>query len=98
MLIYLDHAYADAARQGRLVGTGLYEAIEHGAVNRLRPKLMTVLAIMLGLLPALWGKGTGSEVMQRIAAPMIGGMVSSTVLTLIVFPVLYFAWRRSSAE
>ena len=94
MLIYLDHAYADAARQGRLAGTGLNEAIEHGAVNRLRPKLMTVLAIMLGLLPALWGHGTGSEVMQRIAAPMIGGMVSSTVLTLIVFPVLYFAWRR----
>jgi Cu(I)/Ag(I) efflux system membrane protein CusA/SilA len=74
--------------------TDLVQAIEHGAVNRLRPKLMTVLAIMLGLLPALWGHGAGAEVMQRIAAPMVGGMITSTVLTLVVIPVLYYFWRR----
>jgi Cu(I)/Ag(I) efflux system membrane protein CusA/SilA len=60
-----------------------------GAVERVRPKMMTVVAIMAGLLPIMWGTGTGSEVMSRIAAPMIGGMISSTVLTLVVIPVLY---------
>jgi Cu(I)/Ag(I) efflux system membrane protein CusA/SilA len=60
-----------------------------GAVERVRPKMMTVVAIMAGLLPIMWGNGTGSEVMSRIAAPMIGGMISSTVLTLVVIPVLY---------
>jgi Cu(I)/Ag(I) efflux system membrane protein CusA/SilA len=95
MLLYLDHAWQDIVRGGRQpTRNDLVAAVEHGAVNRLRPKLMTVAAIMLGLLPALWGHGTGSEVMQRIAAPMIGGMVSSTILTLIVIPVLYFLWRR----
>jgi Cu(I)/Ag(I) efflux system membrane protein CusA/SilA len=72
----------------------LVAAVEAGAVNRLRPKLMTVSAIMLGLLPALWTHGTGAEVMQRIAAPMVGGMITSTLLTLIVIPVLYLLWRR----
>ena len=78
----------------RLTVDELIQAIEHGAVNRLRPKLMTVAAIMLGLLPALWAHGTGAEVMQRIAAPMVGGMITSTLLTLVVIPVLYFLWRR----
>ncbi len=68
------------------------------AVNRVRPKLMTVLAIMLGLVPALWSHGTGADVMKRIAAPMVGGMVSSTALTLVVIPVLYFLWRRRGIE
>ena len=67
----------------------LYEAIMSGAVERVRPKIMTVAAIMAGLLPIMWSHGTGSEVMQRIAVPMIGGMVSSTVLTLVVIPVIY---------
>jgi Cu(I)/Ag(I) efflux system membrane protein CusA/SilA len=80
----------------RLTIDDLTQAIEHGAVNRLRPKLMTVAAIMLGLLPALWAHGTGAEVMQRIAAPMVGGMITSTILTLVVIPVLYFLWRRRS--
>ncbi len=99
MVLYLDHAWEDAVRRsgdqtvGPTIGD-LINAIEHGAVNRLRPKLMTVAAIMLGLLPALWSHGTGAEVMQRIAAPMVGGMVTSTVLTLLVIPVLYFIWRR----
>ncbi len=95
MLLYLDHAWDDITRDGRRpTRAELVGAIEHGAVNRLRPKLMTVAAIMLGLLPALWSHGTGAEVMQRIAAPMVGGMISSTVLTLVVIPVLYFLWRR----
>jgi Cu(I)/Ag(I) efflux system membrane protein CusA/SilA len=67
----------------------LHDAIMQGAVERVRPKMMTVVAIMAGLLPIMWGSGTGSEVMSRIAAPMIGGMISSTVLTLVVIPVLY---------
>ncbi|HYU27738.1 MAG TPA: efflux RND transporter permease subunit, partial [Gemmatimonadales bacterium] len=66
------------------------------AVNRVRPKLMTVLAIMLGLVPVLWSHGPGASVMKRIAAPMVGGMVTSTVLTLLVIPVLYDLWRRRS--
>ena len=67
----------------------LYDAIMSGAVERVRPKMMTVVAIMAGLLPILWSTGTGSEIMQRIAVPMIGGMVSSTLLTLIVIPAIY---------
>ncbi|MGH7528700.1 MAG: efflux RND transporter permease subunit [Gemmatimonadales bacterium] len=99
MLLYLDHAWQDIARDGRRPTLGeLVGAIEHGAVNRLRPKLMTVAAIMIGLLPALWAQGTGAEVMQRIAAPMVGGMITSTVLTLVVLPVLYFLWRRRGLE
>ena len=94
MLIYLDHALearkAKAAREGRvLTREDLYDAIIEGAVERVRPKMMTVIAIMAGLLPILWSHGTGSEVMQRIAVPMIGGMVSSTVLTLVVIPAIY---------
>ena len=95
MLLYLDHAWEDISRDGRTpTRAELVAAIEYGAVNRLRPKLMTVAAIMLGLLPALWSHGTGAEVMQRIAAPMVGGMVTSTILTLVVIPVLYYLWRR----
>ncbi len=97
MVLYLDHAWEEITRNGRRPTlTDLTGAIEAGAVNRLRPKLMTVAAIMLGLLPALWSHGTGAEVMQRIAAPMVGGMITSTVLTLLVIPVLYFIWRRRS--
>ena len=94
MLIYLDHALeeakARASTEGRsLTRTDLHAAIMFGAVERVRPKMMTVVAIMAGLLPILWSTGTGSEVMQRIAVPMIGGMVSSTLLTLIVIPAVY---------
>ena len=95
MLIYLDHAWRDIVARGRPITVGdLKAAIEHGAVNRLRPKLMTVTAIMFGLLPALWSHGTGAEVVQRIAAPMVGGMITSTMLTLVVIPAIYFMWRR----
>jgi Cu(I)/Ag(I) efflux system membrane protein CusA/SilA len=94
MLIYLDHALnehrARAEREGRAFSRGdLNAAIMEGAVERVRPKMMTVCAIVAGLLPILWSTGTGSEVMQRIAVPMIGGMLSSTVLTLIVIPAIY---------
>ena len=94
MLIYLDHAWEEAKVKCRAAGTtpgaaDLYAAVMEGAVERVRPKMMTVVAIMAGLLPILWGTGTGSEVMSRIAAPMVGGMVSSTVLTLAVIPALY---------
>ena len=94
MLIYLDNALkaitARRAAEGRgLTRSDLYAAVMEGAVERVRPKMMTVVAIMAGLLPILWSHGTGSEVMQRIAVPMIGGMVSSTILTLIVIPAVY---------
>ncbi|WP_262297090.1 efflux RND transporter permease subunit [Microvirga sesbaniae] len=94
MLIYLDQALEHlkaerAAQERRFTRADLYEAIMVGAVERVRPKMMTVVAIMAGLLPILWSTGTGSEVMQRIAVPMIGGMVSSTLLTLIVIPAIY---------
>ena len=94
MLIYLDHAWtavqAKCAAEGRSPqASDLYAAVMEGAVERVRPKMMTVTAIMAGLLPILWGTGTGSEVMSRIAAPMVGGMISSTILTLAVIPAIY---------
>jgi Cu(I)/Ag(I) efflux system membrane protein CusA/SilA len=94
MLIYLDHAWSaiqqKSALAGRLPSTAdLYAAVMEGAVERVRPKLMTVVAIMAGLLPIMWSQGTGSEVMSRIAAPMVGGMISSTLLTLAVIPAIY---------
>ena len=94
MLIYIDHAWEEVKEKCREAGreatvTDLYGAIMEGAVERVRPKMMTVVAIMAGLLPIMWGTGTGSEVMSRIAAPMVGGMVSSTVLTLAVIPAIY---------
>lgn len=94
MLIYLDQALKEG--QARCAAAGraftradLHEAIMVGAVERVRPKMMTVVAIMAGLIPILWSTGSGSEIMQRIAVPMIGGMVSSTALTLVVIPVIY---------
>ncbi|TIL52270.1 CusA/CzcA family heavy metal efflux RND transporter [Mesorhizobium sp.] len=109
MLIYLDNAWSEArarcaAGKRSLTKTDLNEAIMFGAVERVRPKMMTVVAIMAGLLPILWSTGTGSEVMQRIAVPMIGGMISSTILTLVVIPAVYGivkGWRlpsRSAVE
>ena len=94
MLIYLDHALKELKgqreREGRaFTKEDLYAAVMSGAVERVRPKMMTVAAITAGLLPIMWSHGTGAEVMQRIAVPMIGGMVSSTILTLIVIPALY---------
>ncbi len=94
MLIYLNQALAEIkalrAAEGRpLTRSDLYDAIMEGAVERVRPKMMTVVAIMAGLLPIMWSTGTGSEIMQRIAVPMIGGMISSTLLTLLVIPAIF---------
>ena len=99
MLIYLNHAYVDMVAACRAAGRAptpadLDRAVIAGAVDRLRPKMMTVTAIMAGLIPILWSSGVGSEVMQRIAVPMVGGMVSSTVLTLVIIPAVYALVRR----
>jgi Cu(I)/Ag(I) efflux system membrane protein CusA/SilA len=106
MLIYLDQAFTAVTAKRRAAGehvtvADLYDAVMQGAALRVRPLMMTVFAIIAGLLPIMWGTGTGSEVMRRIAAPMVGGMVSATILTLIVIPALYalvkeIAIRRSS--
>ncbi len=94
MLIYLDQAYNRLVATEQMRGrSDLYDAIIEGAVMRVRPKMMTVMAIMAGLLPIMWGTGTGSEVMKKIAAPMVGGMVTSTVLTLLVIPAIYALWK-----
>ena len=103
MLIYLDQAWdklkALREAEGRLPNTAdLYAAVMEGAVERVRPKMMTVVAIMAGLLPIMWSSGTGSEVMRRIAAPMVGGMVSSTVLTLLVIPAIYTLVKEQSMK
>jgi len=90
MLLYLDHAFRERVVAGAMrTRADVDAAVEYGAVERVRPKMMTVTAIMAGLLPILWSHGTGADVMQRIAAPMVGGMVSSTVLTLLVIPAIY---------
>ena len=94
MLVYLNQAYEEKRTQGQINSSkDIYDAIIVGAVERVRPKMMTVITIMAGLLPILWGTGTGSEVMKRIVAPMVGGMISSTILTLIVIPVIYYLWK-----
>jgi copper/silver efflux system protein len=94
MIIFLDEAYERWQREGRLRSMAdLRQAIIEGAVQRVRPKMMTASAILIGLLPIMWSHGAGADVMKRIAAPMIGGMVSSTLLTLLVIPALYALWR-----
>jgi Cu(I)/Ag(I) efflux system membrane protein CusA/SilA len=103
MLIYLDHAYQALRNKRQAEGqpmtkADVYDAIMHGSVERVRPKMMTVVAIMAGLLPIMWSHGTGAEVMQRIALPMIGGMVSSTVLTLLVIPAIYALVKTREAR
>jgi len=99
MLVYLDNALRDHEARGPLTQAGLREAIMEGAVMRVRPKAMTVATIIAGLLPIFLGTGTGSEVMSRIAAPMIGGMITAPLLSLFVIPVIYLLWKgRGLAE
>ena len=94
MLLYLDQSYDRFAQEGRMRDRGDLElAIEDGAVKRIRPKMMTVMAILLGLLPIMWSHGAGSDVMRRIAAPMVGGVVTSFVLELLIYPVIFAIWR-----
>ncbi len=94
MLLYLDMAYRDAVKEGRMKNRkDLEEAIIHGAVKRIRPKMMTVMAAMIGLMPIMWSMGTGADVMKRIAAPMIGGLVTSFIMELLIYPPIYMFWK-----
>jgi Cu(I)/Ag(I) efflux system membrane protein CusA/SilA len=95
MLLYLDLSYDEMKKAGRLnTEADLEEAVVHGAVKRVRPKMMTVMAAFMGLVPIMWALGTGSDVMKRIAAPMIGGLFSSFALELLVYPVVFYLWKR----
>jgi len=99
MLLYLDLAYEKAIREhGRLTRGQLYEAIVEGAAKRLRPKFMTFATMSIGLIPILWSTGAGSAIMKRIAAPMVGGIVTSFLLELLVYPAIYAFWRQGSTE
>jgi copper/silver efflux system protein len=94
MLLFLDLSYADARRKGRLrTRTELEEAIVHGAVKRVRPKMMTVMAAFMGLMPIMWSMGTGSDMMKRVVAPMVGGLATSFLLELLVYPAIYLLWK-----
>jgi Cu(I)/Ag(I) efflux system membrane protein CusA/SilA len=94
MLLFLDLSYYDAVRKGKMKSyDDLKEAIIHGAVKRIRPKMMTVMAAMMGLVPIMWSLGTGADMMKRIAAPMIGGLVTSFILELLVYPPIYAIWK-----
>jgi Cu(I)/Ag(I) efflux system membrane protein CusA/SilA len=94
MLLYLDIAFEKWKRDGRMASyRDLTEAVDHGAVQRIRPKMMTVMAILLSLVPIFWAAGTGTDVMRRIAAPMIGGVLTSFIGELLVYPSIYFIWR-----
>jgi len=95
MLVFLDLSHDEAKARGQLrTRTDLVEAIIHGAVKRVRPKAMTVSAAFMGLLPIMWSTGTGADLMKRIAAPMVGGLVTSFILELLVYPAVYFLWRK----
>ena len=94
MLLFLDLSYQEAVRKGQMrTREDLEEAIVHGAVKRVRPKMMTVMAAFMGLLPIMWSAGAGADMMKRIAAPMVGGLVTSFLLELLVYPAVYFVWK-----
>jgi Cu(I)/Ag(I) efflux system membrane protein CusA/SilA len=94
MLLYLELAYARWKDSGKMrSAVDLRDAIYHGAVKRVRPKTMTAAVIVGGLLPILWSHGAGADVMKRIATPMVGGIVTSTIMELLVFPAIFFIWR-----
>jgi Cu(I)/Ag(I) efflux system membrane protein CusA/SilA len=94
MLLYLDLAYEKWKKEGRLAGIqDLKDAIMYGAVKRIRPKIMTVSVILAGLIPIMFSHGAGADVMKRIAAPMVGGVITSTILELIIYPAIYMIWR-----
>jgi Cu(I)/Ag(I) efflux system membrane protein CusA/SilA len=99
MLLYLDLAFADWKKRGALNSTtDLHNAIYHGAVKRVRPKAMTACVIIAGLAPILWSHGAGADVMKRIATPMVGGVITSTIMELAVYPAIYFLWRARGLE
>jgi len=95
MLLFLDLSYNQAKRDGRLrTIVDLHEAIVHGAVKRIRPKMMTVMAASMGLMPIMWSIGTGADVMKRVAAPMVGGLFTSFLMELLVYPAIYLLWKK----
>jgi Cu(I)/Ag(I) efflux system membrane protein CusA/SilA len=97
MLLFLDLSYEEAKAKGRLRSLAeLHEAIVHGAVKRVRPKMMTVTAAMMGLMPIMWSTGTGADVMKRVAAPMVGGLATSFLMELLVYPAIYLLWKWRS--
>lgn len=97
MLLFLDLSYEEAKKKGQLRNTAdLHEAIIHGAVKRIRPKLMTVAAASMGLLPLMWSIGTGADMMKRVAAPMVGGLFTSFLMELLVYPAIYLLWKQRS--
>lgn len=94
MLLFLDLSYDEAKRAGKLKSLAdLHEAIIHGAVKRIRPKMMTVMAAAMGLMPIMWSAGSGADMMKRVAAPMVGGLATSFVMELLVYPAIYFLWK-----
>jgi Cu(I)/Ag(I) efflux system membrane protein CusA/SilA len=94
MLLYLDQSYERFKREGRMRDLDdLRGAVEDGAVKRIRPKMMTVMAILMGLLPIMWSTGAGADVMKRIASPMVGGVITSFVLELLIYPVIFTLWK-----
>jgi Cu(I)/Ag(I) efflux system membrane protein CusA/SilA len=97
MLLFLDLSYDEAKRDGKLNNISeLKEAIIHGAVKRIRPKIMTVMATTMGLMPLMWSIGTGADVMKRIAAPMVGGLFTSFIMELLVYPAIYLLWKKKT--
>jgi Cu(I)/Ag(I) efflux system membrane protein CusA/SilA len=94
MLLYLDNAWEATKKEGKRDFAGLLAAIDHGAVRRVRPKVMTASVILAGLLPILLSNGTGSDVMKRIAAPMVGGVLTSVAMELCVYPAIFLLWKR----
>ena len=99
MLVYLDVAYKRWTDEGKMnYASDLRAAVMEGAVERVRPKLMTVATTLIGLLPIMFGSATGSQVMKRIASPMVGGLISSTILTLLILPAVYYLIKRRNVE
>jgi Cu(I)/Ag(I) efflux system membrane protein CusA/SilA len=99
MLLYLDMAHEEWKKKGLMRSLkDLKEAIDHGAVQRVRPKIMTASVIVAGLLPIMWSRGAGADVMKRIAAPMIGGIVTSVLMELAVYPVIYYLWKKGTLK
>jgi len=95
MLVYLDEVFKRKKSDNQMkTAEDLHDSIVEGAVDRVRPKIMTVATTLIGLLPVMYGSGAGSQIMKRIAAPMVGGLVSSTIMTLIIIPVIYDLWKN----
>ena len=95
MLLYLDIAFDKMVAEGRMLTfADLKEAIHEGAVRRVRPKMMTAFAILAGLIPIMWSTGAGADVMKRIVAPMVGGVITSVLMEFAIYPVIYYLWRK----